>query len=76
MPDYAGVLHDALELDEADREMLLIEIGLSFHDRERPTQAEFIANLREVSAFADAHPETVLDWADAEREIFGDPTGA
>ena len=67
------MLSDALALSEDEREMLAIEIGLSLEtaDAERPTEEQFIAQLRRISAYAEEHPESLMDWNEAQREIFG-----
>jgi len=75
MTRLESVLAQALELDETDREILVIQVSQSLTDAEGGelwSDPAFIAHLREVSRHADEHPETLMEWADAEKEIFGD----
>lgn len=75
MTKLESVLAQALEMEEEDRELLVIQVSQSLGDVDSQQQwnnPALIAYLREVSKHADEHPETVLDWEAAEKEIFGD----
>lgn len=70
---YESVLAQALELTEEERELLATQIhpGLS-KDYAWTESPAYIAELERRVRHAGEHPETLVDWEDAEREIFGD----
>ena len=73
MTKYETVLTQALELDEKDRELLMIQVGESLEGSSTgPFDAPaFLAELERRSKYADEHPEELMEWDEAEKEIFG-----
>ena len=72
MTRYESVLTQALELDEDDRELLMIQVSESLEASKSDPfdNPSFIAMLDRESKYADEHPESLLEWRDAEKEIF------
>lgn len=69
---YESVLTQALELEEEDRELLMIQMSQSLEASKTDffDNPAFIAMLDRESRYADEHPESLLEWKDAEKEIF------
>jgi hypothetical protein len=69
---YESVLTQALELEEEDRELLMIQVSQSLEANKSDPfdNPAFIAMLDRESKYADEHPESLLEWKDAEKEIF------
>ena len=71
MTRLESVLAQALALSEDDREILLIHVHESLPESKDPwADPAFIAELDRESKYADEHPESVLEWEDAKKEIF------
>lgn len=72
MTRLESVLAQALELSEGDREILLILVHESLPKPKDPiwTDPALIAELDRRSKEADEHPETLMEWDEAEKEIF------
>ncbi len=71
MTKYESVL--AQELTAEERELLAVQVTTGLEPdygwMERDT---FVAELERRMRHADAHPETLVEWDEAEREIFGE----
>jgi hypothetical protein len=75
---YESVLTQALELDEEEDELLMIRVSMSLDAGKTDPfdNPSFIAMLDRESRYADEHPESLLEWDEAEKEIFeGLPDG-
>ena len=77
MADYAGVLHDALELSEDEREMLVCRLTASIDGETDDwlSDNEFLSEMRRRSDEARKHPENLVQWETVREELFGDSTG-
>jgi hypothetical protein len=73
MTKYETVLTEALKLDDRERELLVIEVTQSLEIPEGGMWEDprLIAELERRSKHADEHPEELMEWDDAEKEIFG-----
>lgn len=72
MTQLESVLSQALTLSEDDRESLLIHLHESLPKPKDDfwTDPALIAELDRRSKEADEHPETLMEWEEAEKEIF------
>ena len=73
MTRFGSVLKQVLELDERGRELLVMEVSLTLEPptEDRFANPKFIAELERRSRHAHEHPETLMEWDEAEKEIFG-----
>lgn len=77
MTKLEAVLKEAASLSREDQEFLVLQLRLSFEeDSNRPSEEEFIAEMRRISDHARQHPETTMEWEEARRRIFGDDSEA
>ncbi len=69
---YESVLTQALDLDEEDRELLVLQVSLSLEGGPDPlADPRLIQELDRRVQHAREHPETALEWKEAELAIFG-----
>jgi hypothetical protein len=72
MTKLEAVLKEAASLSREDQEFLVLQLRLSFEDDgDRPSEEEFIAEMRGIAEEARANPESTISWEEAERFIFG-----
>jgi hypothetical protein len=69
---YESVLAQALELSDEERELLVVQLWDYKPELDPFLNPEFIAELERRSLHAKEHPETLVPWEVAEKEIFGD----
>ncbi len=74
MTRFETILEQALTLDERERELLVIEVSQSLGAPEAGgwDNPELIAELERRVLHARQNPETVMEWDEAEKAIFGD----
>ena len=71
MTRLESVLAQALELSEDDREILLIHVHESLPESKDPwADPALVAELDRRVGHAVKHPETVMEWEQAEKFIF------
>jgi hypothetical protein len=76
LPLLEAVLKEAASLSREDQEFLVLQLRLSFEaDGDRPSEQEFIAEMRRIAEDARANPESTMSWEEAERFIFGEQSG-
>ena len=74
MTKYESVLSQALELDDRERELLIIEVTQSLESPDPPIwdDPRFKQEIERRVQHAREHPETLMEWDEAEKAIFGD----
>lgn len=73
MTKLEAVLKEAASLSREDQEFLVLQLRLSFEeDNDRPSEEEFIAEMRRIAEEARLDPESTMSWDEAERFIFGE----
>ena len=74
MTKYESVLTEALKLDDRERELLVIEVTQSLESSDPPMWEDprFIQEIERRVQHAREHPETLMEWNEAEKAIFGD----
>lgn len=71
MTKFEAVLTQAMELDEDEREMLAIRLGMSLSDEKEPGYDEaWAAELKKRLDEIDRGEADLVDWENAERLIF------
>ena len=71
MTKYESVLTQALELDEDDRQMLLLQLELSL-DREPGYEEAWAKEIHKRISELDNGAAEIVEWDEAERLIFDD----
>ncbi|MGE3074033.1 MAG: addiction module protein [Dehalococcoidia bacterium] len=73
MTKFESVLNQAMELDEDEREMLAIRLGMSLREQKEPGYDEaWAAEIKKRLEEIDRGEAELVDWEEAEKLIFDD----
>ncbi|MGE0600206.1 MAG: addiction module protein [Dehalococcoidia bacterium] len=73
MTKFESVLSQAMELDEDEREMLAIRLGMSLSEQKEPGYDEaWAAEIKKRLEEIDRGEADLVDWEEFEKELMAD----